>query len=103
MLNGTQTQSARVYNLASEVPALRALGVDVLRLSPQSEHMHEIIAAFDDARRPQPSGGIDPVQRMQAFMPGAPCNGYWMGRPGLEQVPSTARPATPSATVTATV
>ncbi len=94
VLNGTQTLSARVYNLASEVPAMRALGVDVLRLSPQSEHMHDIIAAFDEARRAPQPGGSDAVERMQAFMPDAPCNGYWRGRPGLEQVPATAGPVT---------
>lgn len=96
VLNGTQTQSARVYNLASEVPTLRALGVDVLRLSPQSEHMLDIIAVFDEARSvPTHPGGGDVVQRMQPFMPAAPCNGYWKGRPGLDQVePADTRTAT---------
>ena len=103
VLNGTQTQSARVYNLASEVPAMRALGVDVLRLSPQSEHMHDIIAAFDEARRaPQPSGS-DAAERLQAFMPDAPCNGYWRGRPGLEQVPATGGPVTATTPATTPV
>ena len=27
----------------------------------------------------------DFVERMQPFMPDLPCNGYWFGRPGLEQ------------------
>jgi collagenase-like PrtC family protease len=51
VLNGIQTQSARVYNLINDLPELRALGVDVLRLSPQSQHMADIVAAFDAARR----------------------------------------------------
>ncbi|MGE8375437.1 MAG: U32 family peptidase, partial [Diaphorobacter nitroreducens] len=50
VLNGIQTQSARVHNLIQDVPALRALGVELLRLSPQSQHMAEVIAAFDAAR-----------------------------------------------------
>ncbi|AOG22738.1 U32 family peptidase [Acidovorax sp. RAC01] len=90
VLNGTQTQSARVYNLASEVADMRALGVDVLRLSPQSGHMPDVIAAFDDARRaaPPPPSPAATAARLAPLMPGEPCNGYWMGRPGLEQVAS---------------
>jgi hypothetical protein len=39
VLNGIQTQSARVYNLLANCPAACSLGVDVLRISPQSQHM----------------------------------------------------------------
>ena len=87
VLNGTQTQSARVYSLAGEVAALRALGVDVLRLSPQSRHMEDVIAVFDELRRPgaQPSDGAAAAQRLQPCLPDQPCDGYWFGRPGLEQ------------------
>ena len=79
VLNGTQTQSARVQHLLAEVPELRALGVDVLRLSPQSQGMTEVIAAFDAARR-----GLTAVEPP---MPDAPCNGYWYGQPGMAQWP----------------
>ena len=62
MLNGIQTQSARVYNLIAELPVLRALGVDVLRLSPQSQHMAETdrpvgADALDGALSPQDGAG----------------------------------------------
>ena len=85
VLNGIQTQSARVHNLLQDVPALRALGVDLLRLSPQSQHMAEVIAAFDAARhaaQPDPTA----LERMRALMPAAPCNGYWHGKPGLDLI-----------------
>ena len=85
VLNGIQTQSARVHNLINEVPALRALGVDVLRLSPQSQHMTELIAAFDAARH-APEPAVDALERMRPLMPGVPCNGYWHGQPGLDLV-----------------
>lgn len=90
VLNGTQTQSARVYNLANELAAMQAQGVDVVRLSPQAQHMAQVIAAFDDARRAvlaQETAEKTPdfVERMQPFMPDLPCNGYWFGHPGLEQ------------------
>jgi len=91
VLNGTQTQSARVYNLANELPTMRALGVDVLRLSPQALHMEDIIARFDEARRDAVTASdaqaarTDFVARMVPLMPDAPCDGYWFGRPGLDQ------------------
>jgi collagenase-like PrtC family protease len=74
-----------VHNLIQDVPALRALGVELLRLSPQSQHMAEVIAAFDAARKaPQPDAGA--LDRMRPLMPEAPCNGYWHGKPGLDLV-----------------
>ena len=85
VLNGIQTQSARVYNLIGDLPELRALGVDVLRLSPQSQHMADIVAAFDAARRadtPDP----DALARLRPQMPAEPCNGYWHGRSGMDLI-----------------
>jgi collagenase-like PrtC family protease len=84
-LNGIQTQSALVYNLAPEVGAMRALGVDVLRISPQASHTTQIIGLF----RQLVDGDIDGVQaqrEMLPLMPEAPCDGYWHGRPGLDCV-----------------
>jgi collagenase-like PrtC family protease len=85
VLNGTQTQSARVYNLANELATMGAMGVDLVRLSPQAQHMAQIIALFDEARGAAQPVAVDYVERMQPFMPDLPCNGYWFGRPGLEQ------------------
>ena len=85
VLNGIQTQSARVHNLIHDLPELRALGVDVLRLSPQSQHMADIVAAFDAARRadtPDP----DALARLRPMMPDEPCNGYWHGRSGMDLI-----------------
>ena len=38
VLNGTQTQSALVYNLVRELDAMRDMGVGVARISPQAMH-----------------------------------------------------------------
>ncbi|MFC0591504.1 U32 family peptidase [Ottowia pentelensis] len=85
VINGIQTQSARVHNLIQDIPSLRAAGVEILRLSPQSRHMAQVIAAFDSARR---MGQAEPeaLQAMRPFMPDAPCNGYWHGKPGLDLI-----------------
>lgn len=82
VLNGIQTQSARVCNLVNEVPQLQALGVDVLRLSPQSNHMAELIAlwraAIDGALPPQQA-----QRQMAPLLPDAACDGYWHGESGM--------------------
>jgi len=85
VLNGIQTQSARVSNLVAELPALRALGVDVLRLSPQSQHMPALIDLWRDAL----DGRLTPPQaqaRMAPLLPGTACNGYWHGEAGMAQL-----------------
>lgn len=91
VLNGIQTQSARVHSLIGEVDAARRIGVDVLRLSPQSQHMEKIVRLFDAVRR----DAMAPAaahEALRALLPGEPCNGYWHGRPGLEMVaPEIAR------------
>lgn len=86
VLNGTQTQSARVYNLIDALEDMRDAGVDVIRLSPQAQHMAEVIALFDAARK-QVLTPQEALARMQPLMPEKGCNGYWHGRPGLDRWP----------------
>jgi collagenase-like PrtC family protease len=84
-LNGIQTQSSKVYNLVGEVEELRGLGVDILRISPQSQHTPELLEIF----RARLDGALDvPAarSRMAALEVAAPCNGFWHGKAGLEQV-----------------
>jgi collagenase-like PrtC family protease len=83
VLNGTQTQSARVYNLVGELGDMRALGVDVVRISPQSSGTGEVLAAFDQARRGA-SGSADARRQIAGLLPAEACDGYWFGRPGME-------------------
>lgn len=87
VLNGIQTQSARVYQLLQEVPQMAALGVDLVRLSPQDQHMETVVALFDTVRR-DPANAVTVArcaQQVEALLPDLPCNGFWHGRPGLEQ------------------
>lgn len=79
-LNGIQTQSAGVYSLIGELPALAALGVASLRLSPQSRHMARVVAAFDAGLH----GAADAAADLARVLPGPAVDGYWHGRPGLE-------------------
>ena len=84
VLNGIQTQSAKVYNLIDQLEVMRELGVDVVRISPQAHDTQNVIALFDQARNRAVSAK-DAWARSKDLMPGPACNGYWHGRPGLEQ------------------
>ncbi len=88
VLNGIQTQSHRVLNLADALPEMRALGVDAVRLSPQSERMEGVIAAFRAAL----AGGAPAATAgaLEPLLPAPACDGYWHGRPGLERVGAAA-------------
>ncbi len=92
VLNGIQTQSAHVHNLIDELPRMQKIGVAAARISPQSQHMPEIIALFDAVRRGQ-LDGAEALAQITPLMPDKGCNGYWHGRPGLEQVPAPAMAA----------
>ncbi len=75
-LNGVQTQSARVYNLINQIASIREAGVDVLRLSPQSEGTVEALRAWRAACDGAPAPVRDAAND---------CDGFWHGRPGLER------------------
>lgn len=76
-INGIQTMSAQTYNLLAEVPELRAMGIDILRISPQPESMDSIIAAFDRARNGEKAES-QAKWSLEGF-----ANGYWHGEAGI--------------------
>ncbi len=84
-INGIQTQSARHCNLLTEWDEMVALGVDVVRISPQSQRIPEIVAQFDQVRH----GALSPQsgsQQLERYLPFAGVNGYWMGAAGIERL-----------------
>ncbi len=83
-INGIQTQSAQVYNLIGDLDSLQQTGVDAVRISPQSEHSGEVIRLFRDCID-QRVGREHAVRQIERLFPEAGCNGYWHGRPGIEQ------------------
>lgn len=87
-LNGIQTQSSRVCNLVTELEAMQRLGVDVVRVSPQPLHNEKILALFRD-RLDGKLSGTEAAMQMTRLMPDEACDGYWHGRPGIEQVSAT--------------
>jgi len=68
--------------------------VDILRLSPQSRHMGRVVSAFRELL----NGSLPPAQApatLAHLMPGAPCDGYWLGEAGMAYRPSTPAPESP--------
>jgi collagenase-like PrtC family protease len=82
-LNGIQTQSAHTFNLISEIDQIRALDVDVLRISPQAHHTGKIIALFDQCLRGDLSLDVG-GEKLDRLIPVGSCNGYWYGDAGME-------------------
>jgi O2-independent ubiquinone biosynthesis protein UbiV len=79
-INGIQTMSAQSYNLLHEIPAMREMGIDIIRISPQKQHINEIVAAFDAARRGEPVN-VDG----SAWNASGQVDGYWFGDAGIRQ------------------
>ena len=72
-INGIQILGEQITDLGPELPTLRALGVDLLRIYPQAEGTDEVVAHFDLARR-----SLTGPPRLGAR------NGYWHGEAGMQ-------------------
>lgn len=81
-INGIQTQSAACLDLIGQAGELVRMGVDVLRVSPQSQNTLAAIRALDDIRQGRAPGEVQPPPGITR------CNGYWHGRPGIDYVES---------------
>ncbi|MEW8505291.1 MAG: U32 family peptidase [Candidatus Thiodiazotropha sp.] len=75
-LNGIQTVSAKTCNLIRELPLLRELQVDILRISPQSSNTDKIVDAYHSALHDED------ISDLSKYMPLGACNGYWHGVDG---------------------
>ena len=83
-INGIQTMSAQTYNLVAEIPEMQRMGIDIVRLSPQIDHMSAIIAAFDEARHGR-TAQVDKLDKLGWATEGE-VNGYWFGEAGIKAV-----------------
>ena len=82
VLNGVQTQSALTHQVLDQVAELHALGVDVLRISPQSRHTLRIIEIFDLARKGADLGPL--TEELLSLLPLGACNGYLVNQAGMD-------------------
>ena len=70
--------SAQTYNLIDQMPALVALGVEAVRVSPQPLHTAAILERFAVAIAGQPAH-CDAGWAEHGW-----CDGYWHGKAGIE-------------------
>lgn len=88
-MNGIQTQSAGSCNLLGAVPEMQELGVELLRLSPQSRGMDRIVALFSQVIGGELEIG-EAVARSEKIAAGESCNGFWYGEAGMIKVAEAA-------------
>lgn len=83
VLNGIQTQSALTHVALELLPEFARLGVEVLRISPQSAHTFRVVELFDAARRGGDLAALN--AELLPLLPVGACNGYLHGLPGMSR------------------
>jgi collagenase-like PrtC family protease len=73
-INGVQTLSGSILDLSPEIPRMRRMGVNLLRISPDGPQMAEVITRF--------RGAIDGESSKLAGIANS-INGYWHGQAGM--------------------
>ena len=68
ILNGIQTMSGYQYNLVNEVPEMASIGVDIARISADSEQAFTMLDQFGKQLVQAEKYSLDGVEE---------CNGYW--------------------------
>ncbi len=82
VLNGIQTQSALTHQVLEQLPELEALGVDVLRISPQYSETMRIIEIFDAVRQAKALASLN--EELIKLLPLGACNGYLIEQAGMD-------------------
>jgi len=82
VLNGIQTQSALTHQVLSQIPELKALGVDVLRISPQFEDTMRIVEIFKTSLYSNDLNVLS--EELLELLPSGACNGYLIDQAGMD-------------------
>ncbi len=77
-INGIQTQSGAVHDLAQDIAHILSAGVDILRISPQARGTPETVRRFRAAIDAGETVTVGPEA----------CNGYWHGGAGMDRLSS---------------
>lgn len=83
VLNGIQTQSDRVFNLMTQISTLKDMNINLLRLSPQSKNMFEIIEVWHNVLCGTIATDIA-AKELQSLLIAKSCNGYWHKTAGMD-------------------
>jgi collagenase-like PrtC family protease len=88
VLNGIQTQSSLTHQVLNQVPELKALGVDVLRISPQFEDTMRIVEIFMSSLNYNDLNSLS--EELLELLPSGACNGYLVNQAGMDHGPQQA-------------
>ncbi|MBF0445941.1 MAG: U32 family peptidase [Magnetococcales bacterium] len=84
VINGIETMSELVYNLIGDLKTLQDMNIDILRLSPQSKNMADVVNIWKSAIKGK-IGRKEALAKLLEINGNDPfCNGYFHERPGLE-------------------
>lgn len=83
-LNGIQTQSARHTSLAPVLDEVVALGLDVVRISPQSHNTWDVVNEFRACLDGNVAASVAGT-RVESFAGAETSAGYWHGHAGRER------------------
>lgn len=84
-INGIQTLSGGCADLLPHLPALSAMGVQAVRISPQWRHTAQVVQAFADVLTGRVAAAVA-GQRLAPLAPGPLVDGYWRGEAGMQPV-----------------
>lgn len=85
-LNGVETMSDRLFSLLDEAQELAPMGIDVVRLSPQSFDMGAVVELWRQRLDDRIDGATARTRLAEIHGDTAFCNGYYHGRAGLDFV-----------------
>ena len=88
VLNGIQTQSALTHQVLDQIPELKGLEVDILRISPQFNDTIKIIDIFHKALFTNDLKELH--DNLIELLPVGPCNGYLVEQAGMDHGPQQA-------------
>lgn len=84
IINGIETMSEFVYNLIDDMNMVKDVPVDIIRLSPQSKNMVEVVNIWKSVVDGKMEGGEGLAKLLELNGDEPFCNGYFHERPGLE-------------------
>lgn len=80
-INGIQTQSGRIQHFLPHWQQMQEIGVDIIRLSPQPQHMTDIIQRYSQVIQ-----GLSTDTNIESWLTSTVCDGYWNGEPGMDYI-----------------
>jgi O2-independent ubiquinone biosynthesis protein UbiV len=80
-INGIQTQSGKIQHLLPHWQQMQQIGVDIMRLSPQPQHMNEIIQRYSQVIQ-----GVSTDTDIESWLNHPVCDGYWSGKSGMDYI-----------------